>query len=337
MLMQGFAIFGPCAQIYKNRKLENETRLIIAEWEHKKKYGTSLSSDSTRAGSKSMFSLRSTKTGKSSGSSRNAEMYTMAALEKSLKINPKPLLLFAAHKDFSGENIKFLELVNEWKENWLAPSSPRPAFTRSSMPDTRDQLALRRTQFALGVTIYSLFVHGDYAPYPINISSSQSLELDALFGPTAAKLHPRKGSKHSSTSSFDAPWAAKLSDDLENATIKDQFSVTTTAIGGDQDIILLRPEQKVYNEIQSYNLQKARKQLPKDTIIPDNFGATAFDNVEKHIKQLVLTNTWPKFVNDGFANKIPKSSLKERAGDVMISLRRMVTKRSHQELSGGDV
>ena len=32
--------------------------------------------------------------------------------------------------------------------------------------------------------------------------------------------------------------------------------------------------------------------------IPEGFDATIFDDAERSIKYLVLTNTWPKFVRD---------------------------------------
>jgi hypothetical protein len=46
--------------------------------------------------------------------------------------------------------------------------------------------------------------------------------------------------------------------------------------------------------------------------VPEAFGPGSFDNAERSIKELVLTNTWPKFVNAGYANSMQKPTLGER-------------------------
>ena len=48
----------------------------------------------------------------------------MNALEKALQTNSTSLLLFAALKDFSGENISVLDRVRDWKADW-SPSTDR--------------------------------------------------------------------------------------------------------------------------------------------------------------------------------------------------------------------
>ncbi|RMZ88786.1 hypothetical protein DV736_g3981, partial [Chaetothyriales sp. CBS 134916] len=309
MVMQGFAIFGPCAVVYKNRRLESETRQIISEWEYKKKYGTSLSSQSTMVASKSKSSFGSSWTSKSSIGPRNGEMYTMAALEKSLQVNPKPLLLFAALKDFSGENISFLQHVSEWKGIWTPPSSPKPGFMRKADPDLRDQAILRREQYTLAVHIYSAFVSMKYSDFPINISSADLKELEALFEGAAQNVNG--DSKHNSATPFDEPVARAMADDVESLS-KDR-SPTTSAGGGSEDIYS-SPEKRHYSQVQAFKLSNIRERLPSEIQVPDAFGQDSFDNAERHVKGLVLTNTWPKFVNAGYANHIDRMTVKERVG-----------------------
>ena len=336
MLMQGFAIFGPCVQVYKNRRLESETRQIIAEWEHKKKYGTSLSSDSTKVGSKSKYSLRSSRSTKSSASSRNGEMYTMSALEKSLQVNPTPLLLFAALKDFSGENISFLKHVSDWKDIWTPPTSPKPGFMRKAEPDARNQDVLRREQFTLAVHIYSSFVSMQYSDFPINISSAHLRELQTLFDSAAQKVNG--SSKHNSATPFDEPLAKSQIDDLESSLIKDQVSITTTAVGNDSsDDILISPEKKHYNQVQAFKLSDIREKLPSNVHVPDAFGPDSFDKTERHIKELVLTNTWPKFVNAGYANSMEKVTLKERLDNCVEDLGDLWSRRIRRRSNIGEV
>ncbi|KAG4216921.1 hypothetical protein PC116_g34598, partial [Phytophthora cactorum] len=55
--------------------------------------------------------------------------------------------------------------------------------------------------------------------------------------------------------------------------------------------------------------------------ISDAFDATVFDNVQKHIKYLVLTNTWPKFVTEIQARRrSDESERSDRTGESNSSL-----------------
>ncbi|RMZ79954.1 hypothetical protein DV738_g3009, partial [Chaetothyriales sp. CBS 135597] len=310
MVMQGFTIFAPCAVVYKNRRLESETRQIISEWEHKKRSGTSstsLSSDSTMVESKSRSSLHSAwSTSKSRSNSnaepRNGELYTMAALEKSLQINPKPLLLFAALKDFSGENISFLQHVSEWKAIWAPPSSLKVGFMRKIYPDHRDQAILRREQYTLAVHIYSAFVSMRFSDFPINISSAHLKDLAALFEDAAQKIHGGNSKYNSAASPFDEPAAAAANhDDLESFFGRDKSP--SAAASSESIIYCASPETKHFCQVQAFKLSSIHECLPPEIEVPPAFGPASFDDAERHIKGLVLTNTWPKFVNAGYAKK----------------------------------
>jgi hypothetical protein len=304
MFMQGFLIFMPCVQVYKNRRLETETRQIIAEWEHKKQFGTSLSSDSTKANSKAKFSLRSAK---SNTSTRSGEMYTMATLEKTLRLNSKPLLLFAALKDFSGENISFLAQVNEWKQKWSPISPRRNVFGSKVDQDTPDEKALRRSQFILAAHIYSSFVSLHHSDFPINISSAHLKELEILFDDISTQVN---GEGDNSATPFDS-WSKP--GDLEHGTAEDNESDRRT-LGGDSTTAMMMtcPERKHYSTVQAFQLSNIVDNLPADLHIPASFGEYSFDNAEKSIKELVLTNTWPKFVNAGYANSMQQQTFKEK-------------------------
>ena len=304
--MQGFVIFLPCLQVYKNRRLENETRQIIAEWEHKKQFGTSLSSSSTKVGSKSRFSMKST----SASSIRSGEMYTMTTLEKTLQLNPKPLLIFSALKDFSGENISFLTQVNEWKANWVPPSPRTGGFTRRADPKARDQKALRRSQFNLAVHIYSSFVSLRHSDFPINISSAHLKELEILFDDAAATINGDE--EKNSATPFKDLWSSRA-EDLEKGVAHETASDSGTLFGNTSAYdISMSPEKKHYSQVQAFQLSDISDTLPPDAHVPDSFGPSAFDNSERSIKELVLTNTWPKFVNAGYASSMQQPTFKDR-------------------------
>lgn len=295
--MQGFVVFVPCYQIWKDRRLENNTRQIIAEWEYKKKHGSTYSSDSTKVGSRTSR-LSSKPSANSIRSSRNPEMYTLSSLEKALQLNPKPLLLFAALKDFSGENISFLTHILEWKSNWSPPTPGKAKVLRKPEPTPRIDEGLRRQQFNLAVRIYSSFVSLQYSDFPINISSAHLKELDALFADAAAKIS--KASASSPSSSF-------FDFDVEKAP---QVSTSETGIS---DEMMAYPESNHYNQVKDLKLDADANDLPDSVTVPADFGLHSFDHAEASIRELVLTNTWPKFVNAGHANSMEKLHVKERA------------------------
>jgi hypothetical protein len=284
ILMQGFVIFGPCYQVFKNRRLESDTRQIIAAWEHKKKYGSTFSDSSTKVGSS-----RSRK----SVASQNAELYTLGSLEKALQLNPKPLLLFAALKDFSGENISFLTHISEWKSNWTVPSPSKANFLKKVEINRQIDDKLRRQQFNVGVHIYASFVSLKYSDFPINISSPHLKELDTVFAESAAKIN-KSAADDAATNfmDFGAPPT-----DVENYPLsKSSILVTSTVAGALGDC----PERTHYSQVESLRLGMPER-LPADISVPSKFGPGTFDHAEASILELVLTNTWPKYVNAGYA------------------------------------
>ncbi len=56
-----------------------------------------------------------------------------------------------------------------------------------------------------------------------------------------------------------------------------------------------------------------------DVEIPETFAEMVFDPAEIEIKYLVLTNTWPKFVNIGRANSQMSKDADEEKGNAWMS------------------
>jgi len=293
--MQGCMVFVPFFQVFKNRSLETETREIIAEWEQKQKSDGSVMSDSSNNGARSRVSTRQSV--KSTASSRHGEMYTMSALEKTLQLNPQPLLMFSALKDFSGENISFLIHVREWKANWKSNTSKSNKH-RQREPEKVPDKALVRQQFQRAVGIYASFVSLKYSDFPINISSQHLRDLEALFEQYAA-LVCAKPAPNAATP-FENYWSSTISEDLESQPGKDQFSVVSTMVseGGKDDN---KPTSDSSHQLGELRMTNFGDRLPDNIGIPDTFDSTVFDKAELSIKELVLTNTWVKFVKAGFA------------------------------------
>ncbi|KAK5048068.1 hypothetical protein LTR84_006258 [Exophiala bonariae] len=300
VLMQGCMIFVPFFQVFKNRSLETETREIIAEWEQKQKSNGSVMSESTKSGARSRVSTRQSI--KTTASNRHCEMYTMGTLEKTLQLNPQPLLMFSATKDFSAENISFLIHVKEWKANWASkpPKSIKSNKQQKAEPAKVPDKALVRQQFQRAVGIYASFISLKYSDFPINISSQHLRDLEAIFEQYAALVCARPAPN--AATPFDNFWSSTVAEDLESQPGRDQLSVVSTITeetGRIEDRLISDPTRQL-GELKMTNFGE---RLPDNIGIPYLFDPTVFDKAESSIKELVLTNTWAKFVKAGFAQQ----------------------------------
>ncbi|KIY00528.1 uncharacterized protein Z520_04213 [Fonsecaea multimorphosa CBS 102226] len=315
VIMQASVIFVPFFQIFKNRKLETETREIIAEWEEKQQFNGSLNAGSTKAAVRARNSTRQSV--KSTTSARQGEMYTMSALEKTLKLNPTPLLMFSALKDFSGENISFLIHVRDWKAAWVSGSPRSGVLRKHGHSRTQDQDLIRR-QFQQAVGIYASFVSLKYSEFPINISSAHLRDLEAIFEQYAALVCAEPTSN--AATPFENYWSSTISEDLESQIGKDQLSVVSTVVGeGGRDELPRDNSESL--QLQQLKMTNFGERLPANIGIPDAFDETIFDKAELSIKELVLTNTWAKFVKAGFAQNSSKSRFTTRFQAVVDACR----------------
>jgi len=201
----------------------------------------------------------------------STDMLNMTALDFTLRTNPQPLLQFAALKDFSGENVSFLTHIAEWKRAWFI--IPTGSSTQSQ----------RHQQFIDAVRIYVNFVSLDYAEFPINISSREMKRLHHIFT-AAATLLMRKQSVSSTETitPFDNP-VAPVSSSSSTVDLKTGMSLSTLGVANLQSAMQMTELRAV--------------DTLADVDIPEEFGPEIFEDAEKEIKYLVLTNTWPKFVN----------------------------------------
>ena len=291
--MEASVIFVPCWQVLKSRKLRRETLEILAEWETKRNNGSSARSDSTQTACDSGKQKVTLST--STGGSRRGEMYTMNALEKALQTNSTPLLLFAALKDFSGENISFLIHVRQWKADW-SPLTDRFKVLKKAQAKQLDDGVLRRRQFNAAVQIYASFVGVHCSDFPINLSFAHRKELGGIFGAATSSF---------STHLHDNP--ATPFDDLEQGAVNGGSPIAN--LNDSTEEILPRNGVKSSGGDKSVGLIYLGSHLPHDTTIPNQFGPNAFDDAEESIKYMVLTNTWPKFVTAGYASNLDQPGI----------------------------
>lgn len=255
---------------------------MITAWEQKAPGGGDQDSTSSTLKAWTMSSTLE-KLGKreSMGSSYSGEsLLSMGAMEYLLRNNPEPLRCFSALKDFSGENVAFLTAVAEWKKNYPVEDkeeATRDAYTR----------ALR---------IYTDFISIRDADFPINISFQDMAKLESVFEKAARILFGRNG-----LADHIAPFGAPPPD----------LPASSGPGGGNGG---LYPNEPASGAV-SRNSQNSERPImgAKDSAtelrsmvkrisywgdIPEGFDIDVFDQAEANIKYLVLTNTWPKFVQE---------------------------------------
>lgn len=183
-------------------------------------------------------------------------LLNMCALERMLGSNPNPLRDFSALNDFSGENIAFLAAVAEWKKTFSTDNT-RNAFIR-----------------ALG--IYHDYISLHDAEFPINISFQEMDNLEIIFGKAARIIYGDSRQSNSPISPFTLPgWPNSI-------------SPPKRSYGSESYGIL--PDSS------TRELQSSLRNVSYWGEIPMGFNITVFDQAERSIKYLVLTNTWPRFL-----------------------------------------
>ncbi|KAK1765842.1 hypothetical protein QBC33DRAFT_118190 [Phialemonium atrogriseum] len=289
MMLEIFTIFIPCWQVMRHRSLRQETLESIAAWESKNKsvgqHADSLFTGTTKI-SKARSDWKSLSSVERSGSSQGSQyggIFTMDALESVLERNPGPLREFSALRDFSGENIAFLTSVAKWKSS-LHPStrggsSETAAAKEAKTAGTHDQT--RREQFNGALRIYVDFISPRDAEFSINIASNDLKSLEAVFEKPARIMYGDKGAVNPVTP-FDG---FDFSSPPPSSSAADAKSLASSSSQGSSE----KPPS-IAEEIGD------KVQYCGD--IPDEFNGSVFDDAERSIKYLVLTNTWPKFVKE---------------------------------------
>jgi hypothetical protein len=294
-LMEVVTLGFPIVGVFKAQSLRQETLDAIAEWEKRQVFnsldGTVAAEGSLKAGSADSDTYSKTTTLKSSGDitvntleSTRSAMLTMTALENALRTNAAPLLEFAALKDFSGENVSFLTHVADWRRYWFTPKGSTAEH--------------RRSQFIAAAHIYARFISLEFSEFPINISSREMKRLYNVFDSVAVALYRNKrGSLSSETSDSATPFDAVQPDDASYANSHAPPSPSGSTFGLKDLDALGRANLRAVSRLGGLYTDERFA----DIEIPDTFAEVIFDLAESEIKYLVLTNTWPKFVNAGRA------------------------------------
>lgn len=120
----------------------------------------------------------------------------------------------------------------------------------------------RIDMYNAAMKIYINFISPRDAEFPLNLASAQLKELEAIFEASARQVCGEARIDPTLPFAFEVPFAS----DLPPSRHSDEYGATLhTRYIGD---------------------------------IAQRFGVHVFDDVQAHIKDLVLTNTWPKFVKE---------------------------------------
>ncbi|TLS24185.1 hypothetical protein PpBr36_09133 [Pyricularia pennisetigena] len=181
-----FAVILPCWQVLTHKTLRRETLDAIANWESRRGGDTdgkqSFVTDSTKQESTTATWRLLSEIEKATGQSES--LFTMAALDYTLKRNPEPLREFSALRDFSGENIAFLTAVADWK----AGAAKSRASTDEGSVRSEEGVERRRVRFNGALQIYAEFISARLAEFQVNIGSADQKRLEGVFGPAAQIL-----------------------------------------------------------------------------------------------------------------------------------------------------
>ena len=272
MMMEIVTIFFPIFDVYKSRSQLRLAFNTIKEWEKKHPGGPSTIDSHSGKHTSSSISLNEKKPGSTvtSMSSRRGPIYAMATFEKCLATNAIPLLHFAAFQEFTGENIVFLMQVRDWRDVWKQAQQGLGSISGQ----------IKQELFSTAVSIYTTRIH-DTANFPINIEGKIRSQLDSIFGPAVGDL-----GKNLMDNVVD-PFSYQSCGDLELAKLHRRSGPLRDVDSASQENILSSAQKR--STVEHCDLDS--------TMLPKGFDEHVFDAAEKSVKYMVLTNTWPKFVD----------------------------------------
>ncbi|KAF8250869.1 hypothetical protein K440DRAFT_653406 [Wilcoxina mikolae CBS 423.85] len=197
--------------------------------------------------------------------------YSVAALDCALRGHGiHRLEEFAVNKDLSGENILFLKGVGSWKSKWQAAQNNG---TPSGL-----EFAIKRELYDEAESIWKRLIDRDSAKFPLNIDDSIYRCLERVFGAS----YPCGMRTGSDLSSHIVPFADDITPLTEKALEAGLHEVKTKKLPG-----------------LSMFAGKSSQSPSEPCITPPGMGfcGEVFDRAEASVRQMVLENTWVRYVD----------------------------------------
>lgn len=161
--MQVCAVFMPLFEALRSRHQYLVTIAALEDWEDARRKAAAFSGDSLKKSSSISHAEKQ----------ERRDLYGMEALERALTQNCAALKQFAAGKEFTVENINFLEAVGIWKKKWADARAHTGIVS----------LEAQRNLYGEATDIFKRDVWRG-TQYPINIEGKHYAELDRLLGKT---------------------------------------------------------------------------------------------------------------------------------------------------------
>lgn len=283
MMMQAATVFFPIFEAYRSRAQLRSTLAAVKSWEEKRKSGESSTGYSGSTKHNSFIGSKKASSTATSASSRKREMYTMAALEKALVVNATPLLHFAATQEFTGENIVFLMQVRDWRAAWNRAVRDFGTVT--------DQVKYRL--FNIAVEIFATSVHLKTADFAINVEGKIRSDLEAVLGSAVVGIksldeHVVDPFNHHSLGTIGLELPKAVPPRFDHEVSESKYNDSPYAASESQENFI--PTTKA-----DLGVIPEAPETAADT--PAGFDEHIFDEAEASVKYMVITNTWPKFVD----------------------------------------
>ena len=320
IVIQFVTIFFPIFEYWQSKRQLRNTVSLLQAWDEQSQNSDQSYQSSWGNSTKNSMSI-SNRQVIAAAPDPGTRINTMASLRKALSVNPGPLLHFAATRDFTAENILFLVRVREWRSAWeVAPTtgmeiSP-PAFTNL---------------FNMAVDIYSSLIDERTAEFPINIEDKIRRNLDAVFASAAAVSDSRRSTESDEQTLFGEGSAKSDIVPFERITLKQMGNGSSSSSGsspGSPQPQLWGVQNPTATTVLGVKSLATPSPPPMTLFAPhpcvrplgdakgvirEGFGKDVFDEAERSIEYLVLTNTWQKFVGVGNAKRIEREVLREKS------------------------
>ncbi|KAI5848075.1 hypothetical protein BZA05DRAFT_404343 [Tricharina praecox] len=244
--------------------------------------------------------------------------YSVAALQAALGNDIERLHSFAANTELSGENILFLKSVEIWKAKWRHHAAGGAPASESEQRRRREEAQ----------KIWRRLVDRDTAAFPLNIEDAVYRSLERVFGaPTASctSLSSSSSSSVAASSAEEKSCIVPFADDVtcggggvglharRRTTGNSDFAAATA------ELVLLKETLGITVIAPAHSSSPPSEhewmsppQSP--TLLPVRMEAVeitleVFDKAEASVRQMVLENTWIRYVD----------SLAEKCNDVRVS------------------
>ena len=228
--------------------------------------------------------------------------HSLQAFEEALRNASSELLEYASTREFTGENIVFLNSVRDFKSNWrasLADEDDNEGGANGEEKTTSTNVDHRQKFFSIATDIFDRCVSLQTSQFPINIESHVYTELNAMFGRDVV-----------ASSSVVAPFADRWSVATIAALTRTSDKYTTNdkpvrpgpiPTAGKKGISAFNNKNNINNtERRGGDLGGSTSSefilSTRANSVPHGFDINVFDKAERSVKYMVFTNTWARYV-----------------------------------------